>query len=72
MSSNNQLIILKKGKDFCVFHKLCIDNPFYPSKASLLKKEKTLINAIKYANNYCREYSYVEYGIHIDDSCLED
>jgi len=63
MSSNNQLIILKNKKvkrfPFEVHHNLCVDNDFEPSKDTILKKFKTLVGAIKYANEYCNEYSYV-------------
>jgi len=69
MSSNNQLIILKE-KDFEVHENLCYDNDFEASKETLLKKFKTLKEAIRFANEYCNEYPYVEYGYHICDSCL--
>lgn len=72
MSSNNQLIIMKVKNEFCVFHDLCVDNDFEPSKDTLLKKEDTLEKAIRFANEYCNEYPYVEYGYYIDDSCLEE
>ena len=65
MSSNNQLIILKnKKKQFEIHHNLCVDNKFAASKESLLKTEKKLENAIKFANKYCRE-NIVEYGVYV-------
>ena len=71
MSSNNQLIILKKKQKFEVHHHFCVDNNFKTSKGTLLKKFKTLDEAIRYANAYCRE-EIVEYGYHIMDNCLEN
>jgi len=71
MSSNNQLVILKKGKWFEVHHNLCVDNDFHPSKNNLLAKEKTLVEAIKYANDYCNE-EMVEYGYYVDISSIEE
>lgn len=71
MSANNQLIILKEGDYFCIHENLCYDNDFEPDKESLLKSLPTLEKAIKYANEYCNEYPYCEYGYHIDESCLD-
>ena len=71
MSTNNQLVILK-GKKFIEVHEnLCVDNDFYSNKETLLKKFKTLKQAIKYANKYCNEYPYVEYGYYVEDNCLK-
>ena len=70
MSSNNQLIILKK-KQFEVHENLCVDNDFKSNKKTLLKKFKKFSDAIRFAKQYCDEYPYVEYGYHICDSCLE-
>ena len=69
MSSNNQIVICKK-KEFEVHENLCVDNEFNPNKNTLLKKFKTLIGAIKYANKYCNEFPYVEYGYKIWGSAL--
>lgn len=71
MSTNNEVIILKnkKGK-FEIHENFCVDNDFEPDKDTLLKIKDTLIEAIKYANEYCRT-EIVEYGYEIDDSCLE-
>lgn len=69
MSSNNMLIILKTKK-FQVHEWLCVDNEFFPSKNTLIKSFKTLIEAIKFANKYCQE-ELVEYGYHIEGSALE-
>ena len=71
MSANNQLIILKQKGKFSVHMNYCVDNEFKPSKNSLLKEFSTLKEAIKYSNEYCREYPYVEYGYTICDSCLK-
>ena len=70
MSVNNQLVICKNKKgEFCVHENFCVDNDFKPSKSSLLKKCKTLQEAIKFGNKFCRE-EIVEYGTIIDDNCL--
>jgi len=68
MSANNQLIILKK-KQFEVHINLCVDNEFKPAPRTLLKTLKTLKQAIIFANKFCRE-EMIEYGYHIDGSCL--
>lgn len=72
MSSNDELYITKKGKMFEIHHNLCVDNDFEPNKESLLEKRKTLIEAIKFAKEFCNEWPYVEYGYEIDDSCLKE
>ena len=76
MSTNNQLIITKskrhKNSLFEVHENLCVDNEFKPNKNTLLKKFKTLQEAIRFANKYCNEYPGVEYGYHILDNCLEE
>jgi len=75
MSANNQVIILKnkefKLKQFEVHEHFSVDNFFEPNRKTLLKRFKTLIKAIKYANEYCRE-NMVEYGVYVGDSCLEE
>jgi len=71
MSSNNQLVIVKKREVYEVHENICVDNPFRCNKNNLLKSFKTLKKAIKFANEYCDTY-YVEYGYHIDNSCLKD
>lgn len=77
MSSNDQLIILKNEKrkkdKFEVHHDPCVDNVFIPKYKgykTLLKRFLTLIEAIKFAKEYCNEYPYVEYGFTIYDSAL--
>ena len=40
------------------------------NKDSLIKKEETLEESIKFANKYCQT-EIVEYGYHIDDGCLK-
>ena len=70
MSANNQIIIIKnnktKRKQFEVHENLCVDNNFQSSKKTLLKKFKELKEAMEYAQEYCNEYPYVEYGIHME------
>ena len=68
MSSNNQLIILKENGKFQVHENLCMDNPFKPSKNTLLKELKTLEWAVKFAQKYQRE-NLVEYGTYISPTC---
>jgi len=70
MSSNNQLIILKEKKfRYGIWMNHCVDNEFDKKTATRLAFATTLEKAIKFANKYCRE-ELVEYGYHIDDSCL--
>ena len=71
MSSNNQLVILKKKGKFEIHENFCIDNEFKSSNKTLLKKEDTLIKAIRFAKKYCNEYPYVEYGYIIMESALK-
>ena len=70
MSTNNQLIILKEGNYFCIHEDACVDNPFEQDKESLIGKKDTLVDAIKFAKEYCNE-NLVEYGYSISDSALE-
>ena len=65
MSSNNQVVILKKEGKYEIHHHLCVDNDFEPSEDSLLRKEDSLVEAIKYAQKFCNKYPYVEYGYSI-------
>ena len=70
MSTNNQLIILKNKKgEFEIHEDLCVDNEFEPENESLLTKESCIEDAIRFANDYCSK-NVVEYGYHIDGSCL--
>ena len=71
MSTNNKLIILKnkKGK-FEIHENRCMDDEFEPNKHTLLKKEDNLIDAIKFAKEYCNE-ERVEYGFTIEESALK-
>jgi len=71
MSANNQLIIIKKGIWFEVHENICVDNEFFPCAETLRKRFKSLESAIKFANKYCSEYPYVEYGYRIDNNCLK-
>lgn len=71
MSSNNQLIIGKKKNKFYIHENLCVDNEFKATKNNLLEKSDTLKEAIKYAQKYCQEYPYVEYGYQISEECLK-
>jgi len=70
MSTNNQLVIIKKKGMFEIHENSCVDNPFKPNKGTYLNKRKTLKEAIKFANKYCRE-EIVEYGYYIGNSCLK-
>ena len=72
MSSNNELVIIKEKGKYIVHINSCVDNDFIPSKDTLLKKVDTLVEAIKYAKEYCNDWPYVGYNYYIDDSCLED
>lgn len=72
MSSNNILIIRKSKKGFEIHHNLCVDNPFRASKKTLLKIRPSLIKAIKYAQRFCSEYPYVEYGYFIELNALTE
>ena len=69
MSTNNALVITKKQK-FEIHENLCYDNDFEPNKNTLIGEEDTLIDAIKFAKEYCQE-NLVEYGYSISDSALE-
>ena len=72
MSANNELIILKNKKgEFEIHENLCVDNEFEPDNKSLLTKESCIIDAIRFANDYCRK-EIVEYGYSFDDSCTEE
>jgi len=62
MSGNNQLVIIEIKKLFEIHHNLCVDNVFEPSKRTLLAAKKSLREAIKFTEEYCNEYPYVEYG----------
>ena len=64
MSSNNQLIICKIRKEYCVFENPCVDNEFPNPKISrhALFKSKQLPQLIRWANDYCHA-ELVEYGI---------
>lgn len=70
MSSNDQVVIIKKDNLFEVHHDCCVDNDFEPDKESLLKVEDNLIDAIRYAAGFCNAWPYVEYGYMVDNSCL--
>lgn len=70
MSSNDQIVILKKKGTFEVHHNLCVDNDFKSSKKSLLEEFKSLKEAVVFAKKFCNEWPYVEYGYEIHDNCL--
>lgn len=72
MSVNNQLEILKEKGKFNVHENICVGNKFIPNEDTLLESCSTLDKAIKYANEYCKKWPCVEYGYHIDDSCLDE
>ena len=69
MSANNELVILVRKK-IEVHINFCVDNDFVPSQNTLLKKFDELLNAIRYANNYCDE-KMIEYGFRLDYSCFD-
>jgi len=73
MSTNNELYIRKtpEGK-FEIHENMCVDNDFEYTNESLKETKDTLIEAIKWAKEYCNEYPYVEYGYSIDNSCLKE
>lgn len=62
MSANNQVVIVEKKGVFNIHENLCVDNDFTSSKHNLLKTKDDLRSAIKWAEAYCNEYPYVEYG----------
>lgn len=66
MSSNDQIVIIERGKEFYLYHNLCVDNNFKSSKDNFIMKVKTLRNAIKEAEKICNESPYVEYGYTIE------
>ena len=68
MSTNNQLVIIEKENKFFIHENSCVDNDFKSTKDNLLKIENTLRDAIKWAEEYCNTYPYVEYGytIHLE------
>jgi len=70
MSSNNQIVIIKKKTYFEVHENSCVDNTFIPNYNSLISKEDTLEKAIFLAKVCCETYPYVEYGYVCDDSCF--
>ena len=72
MSANNQVVILKKKEKFEAHINNCVDNDFESPEETLLKRFNSVLHALRFANEYCNEYPYVEYGYHIDDSCLEE
>ena len=68
MSSNNQLVILKKKDLFEIHENSCVDNSFKANKNSYLNSRKYFEEACKFAQKYQRE-NIVKYGIFIDPSC---
>lgn len=68
MSSNNQLIILKKKGKFQVHINLCVDNDFESSEETFLKEFKTIEWALKFCDKYQSE-NLVEYGTYIHPNC---
>ena len=57
-----ECLILDYNRQFFLIQK--------PSGDRLEKTFKTLEEAIRFANDYCNEYPYVEYGYHIEESAL--
>jgi len=70
MSTNNQIVIIKKKGKFQVHENNCVDNEFKSSKDTLLKELKTLGLALKFCHKYINE-NLVEYGIYAHPSCWE-
>ncbi|CAK0761122.1 conserved hypothetical protein [Gammaproteobacteria bacterium] len=70
MSSNNQIVIIKKKRKFpqkeifLIYENPCVDNPISFDKEFLISKEDTLEDAIRKANKYIEENG-VEYGLDI-------
>lgn len=68
MSANNQLIVCKIKKKYCVFMNGCVDNEFTTPKSITegwcLYKADNLEQAIEWANNYARN-EMVEYGVDV-------
>lgn len=62
MSSNNEIVIVKKGKKFGVYENPCVDNEFSTLTSYLIGEKDSLEKAIKTAQKYMRE-NLVEYGI---------
>ncbi len=71
MSTNNQLIIIKKKGNFEVHENLCVDNDFESSEETMLKEFKTIEDSLKFCNKYMKE-NIVEYGIYAHPSCWEN
>jgi len=71
MSANNQIVILKKDEKFEVHINSCVDNDFKSSKKTFLKRFNSVLHALRFANEYCNEYPYVEYGVYTHPSCWE-
>lgn len=65
MSANNQLVVIKYGREYEVYEHHCVDNDFDPGEATLLFKETSLKRAIQKANLYCVS-NIVEYGVHVE------
>lgn len=70
MSSNDQIVIIKRRGKYEVHHNYCVDNEFKPNKFTLEGKRDTLVEAIRYAKELCNEYPYVEYGFNVWSSAL--
>jgi hypothetical protein len=65
MSTNNQLVVIEKNRVYELHEDMCVDNPFYPNKRSLLFKNKDLKIVIIFANNYMKT-DVVEYGLRFE------
>lgn len=65
MSSNNQVVIIERRKGYYIYINNCVDNDFIASKSNFLYKTDNLKEAIKWAESYCNEYPYVEYGYRV-------
>ena len=62
MSANNEVVIIERKDGFYIYENLCVDNDFKVTKDNLIEIKKDLRDAIIWAQKYCNEYPYVEYG----------
>ena len=70
MSSNNQLIIIKEKGKFEVHLDPCVDNHWWSSEETFLKRFNSILHAIRFANEYSQE-EMIEYYPFVHPSCYE-
>ena len=66
MSSNDQIVILKKDGMFEVHHNICVDNDFVPDKKSLIGKADSHEEAVELARKSWEDDPMMlppEYGV---------